>query len=73
MDDAEIGNTESAADVAEQVVVELANVPASITSRAAEAPLVAFSMLPHENKMSVLHFRLTMHPSYDLPIKYVRG
>lgn len=32
-------------------------------------PLLASSLLPHENKMSVLNFTIQKHPSYEQPIK----
>jgi pre-rRNA-processing protein TSR1 len=58
-------------DVGEYVTITLSAVPESITERNGAVPFVIFSLLQHENKMSVVHFQLTMHADYQLPIKYV--
>ena len=60
---------DSSVPVGEYVTISIANVPAAVQERSAEAPLVLFSLLQHENRMSVVHFRLTMHADYDTPIK----
>jgi pre-rRNA-processing protein TSR1 len=51
------------------VTLSVAGVPSDILKRNPGVPLVVFNLLPHENKMSVIHFRITMHSSYNLPIK----
>ena len=61
--------TEGLVPVGQYVTLHIAGVPASFAQRAQHVPLVLFAMLPHENKMSTIHFRLTMHPSYQTPIK----
>lgn len=32
-------------------------------------PLVVFGLLPHEQKMSVMHFVIRRHPTFDAPVK----
>jgi len=52
------------------VSLHLANVPASyMESLSASAPLTLFGLLEHENKMTLLNFKLSMHSSYDRPVK----
>ncbi|XP_078061021.1 pre-rRNA-processing protein TSR1 homolog [Mustelus asterias] len=52
------------------VTVHICNVPISVMeSVKAEVPLVLFTLLPHEQKMSVLHFLLRRHPSNAEPIR----
>ena len=58
------------ADVGEYVTLHISSVPAAFHSRDATVPLVLLSLLQHENKMSVLHFQITMRPDFDEPIKY---
>ena len=53
----------------EYVTLSIAHVPLAFQGRNAAVPLVLFGLLQHENRMSVVHFRLTMHPSHTTPIK----
>ncbi|XP_067864676.1 pre-rRNA-processing protein TSR1 homolog [Heptranchias perlo] len=52
------------------VTVHICNVPVSVMeSFKPEVPLVLFTLLPHEQKMSVVHFLLRRHASNTEPIK----
>ncbi|EDO37178.1 predicted protein [Nematostella vectensis] len=52
------------------VTVHIVNVPkAFIDSFDSSKPLVVFGLLPHEQKMSVVHFVIKRLPSYTDPIK----
>ncbi|XP_078404437.1 pre-rRNA-processing protein TSR1 homolog [Cetorhinus maximus] len=52
------------------VTVHICNVPVSVMeSLKPEIPLVLFTMLPHEQKMSVIHFLLRRHLTNAEPIK----
>ncbi|XP_048413462.1 pre-rRNA-processing protein TSR1 homolog [Stegostoma tigrinum] len=52
------------------VSVHIGNVPVSLTeSFKPEVPLVLFTLLPHEQKMSVIHFLLRRHVSNTEPIR----
>ncbi|XP_069766404.1 LOW QUALITY PROTEIN: pre-rRNA-processing protein TSR1 homolog [Narcine bancroftii] len=52
------------------VTVHIDNVPRSVVeSFKPQTPLVLFTLLPHEQKMSVVHFLLRRHASNTEPIK----
>uniref|UniRef100_UPI00398EB0DD pre-rRNA-processing protein TSR1 homolog n=1 Tax=Pristiophorus japonicus TaxID=55135 RepID=UPI00398EB0DD len=52
------------------VTIHICNVPVSVMeSFKPEAPLVLFTLLPHEQKMSVVHFLLRRHASNAEPIR----
>ncbi|KAJ4702261.1 pre-rRNA-processing protein TSR1-like [Melia azedarach] len=55
------------------VRLHIKEVPAGIAHRLCEiaktVPLIASGLLQHESKMSVLHFSVKKHDSYDAPIK----
>lgn len=54
------------------VTVEIEDVPADLVrDRDPNMPLLLWSLLEHENKMSVVHFTLKMQPEWQEPIKYV--
>lgn len=47
------------------VTIFLANVNASyVETRNPELPCVSFGLLEHENKQTVLHFKVKIHPSF---------
>ncbi|XP_072326117.1 pre-rRNA-processing protein TSR1 homolog [Scyliorhinus torazame] len=51
------------------VTVHICNVPNSVMeSFKSQVPLVLFTLLPHEQKMSVIHFLLRRHPNNTEPI-----
>ncbi|KAL7117675.1 hypothetical protein ACP275_03G087600 [Erythranthe tilingii] len=51
----------------------ISDMPAGAASKlcdlAKKIPVVASALLPHESKVSVLHFSIKKHDSYDAPIK----
>lgn len=55
------------------VRLHIKEVPAGIAHRLCEiaerSPLIASGLLQHESKMSVLHFSVKKHDTYDAPIK----
>ncbi|XP_051891779.1 pre-rRNA-processing protein TSR1 homolog [Pristis pectinata] len=52
------------------VTVHICNVPLSVMeSFKSQTPLVLFTLLPHEQKMSVVHFLLRRHASNSEPVK----
>ncbi|NXY80989.1 TSR1 protein, partial [Alcedo cyanopectus] len=52
------------------VTLHICNVPVSVVESFKEGkPLVLFSLLPHEQKMSVLNFLVRRHPSNNEPVK----
>ncbi|GCC42251.1 hypothetical protein chiPu_0026200, partial [Chiloscyllium punctatum] len=52
------------------VTVHIGSVPVSLMdSLDPEVPLALFTLLPHEHKMSVMHFLLRRHASNTEPIK----
>ncbi|XP_032901787.1 pre-rRNA-processing protein TSR1 homolog [Amblyraja radiata] len=52
------------------VTVHICNVPLSVMeSYKPQAPLVLFTLLPHEQKLSVAHFLLRRHASNSGPVK----
>jgi hypothetical protein len=54
------------------VTIEIEDVPADLVrARDPNMPLLLWSLLEHENKMSVVHFTLKMQPEWQEPIKYV--
>lgn len=61
------------AEAGEFVTVYIAGVPAAAATTWAtiepDNPLVVYALLPHENRMSVLNFKVTMPRTYDTPIK----
>eukprot|EP00062_Callorhinchus_milii_P011632 gi/632957798/ref/XP_007894681.1/ PREDICTED: pre-rRNA-processing protein TSR1 homolog [Callorhinchus milii] len=66
----EIKEEEDGAMVGWYVTVHVCNVPISVMeSFKPELPIVLFTMLPHEQKMSVINFLLRRHPSCTEPIQ----
>uniref|UniRef100_A0A8C2TJ56 Pre-rRNA-processing protein TSR1 homolog n=1 Tax=Coturnix japonica TaxID=93934 RepID=A0A8C2TJ56_COTJA len=58
------------ASVGWYVTLHVCNVPVSVMESFKEGkPLVLFSLLPHEQKMSVLNFLVRRHPSNSDPVK----
>ncbi|XP_012405318.1 pre-rRNA-processing protein TSR1 homolog isoform X2 [Sarcophilus harrisii] len=58
------------AEVGWYVTLHVAGVPASVGESFRQgAPLVAFSLLPHEQKMSVLNMVVRRHPGNEEPVK----
>ncbi|NXD81637.1 TSR1 protein, partial [Halcyon senegalensis] len=58
------------ASVGWYVTLHVCNVPVSVMESFKEGkPLVLFSLLPHEQKMSVLNFLVRRHPSNNEPVK----
>lgn len=52
------------------VTIHIANVPHHfMDSYGPSSPLVIFGLLPHEQKMSVVHFLIRRHPTFKEPIK----
>lgn len=52
------------------VTVHISDVPrAFMDSLYPSSPLVIFGLLPHEQKMSVVHFVLQRHPTFSEPVK----
>ncbi|NXG52133.1 TSR1 protein, partial [Psilopogon haemacephalus] len=52
------------------ITVHVCNVPVSVMESFKEGkPLVLFSLLPHEQKMSVLNFLVHRHPSNSEPVR----
>lgn len=52
------------------ITVHVANVPKSfVENHLAGHPLIMFGLLPHEQKMSVMHFAIKRHYSSEEPIK----
>ncbi|XP_051848111.1 pre-rRNA-processing protein TSR1 homolog isoform X2 [Antechinus flavipes] len=58
------------AEVGWYVTLHVTGVPASVGESFGQgAPLVAFSLLPHEQKMSVLNMVVRRHPGNEEPVK----
>ncbi|KFV98825.1 Pre-rRNA-processing protein TSR1, partial [Eurypyga helias] len=58
------------ASVGWYVTLHVCNVPVSVMESFKEGkPLVLFSLLPHEQKMSVLNFLVRRHPSNSEPVR----
>ncbi|XP_068765487.1 pre-rRNA-processing protein TSR1 homolog isoform X2 [Struthio camelus] len=58
------------ASVGWYVTLHVCNVPVSVIESFKDGrPLVLFSLLPHEQKMSVLNFLVRRHPSNSEPVK----
>ncbi|KAK2525471.1 Tsr1 isoform A [Columba livia] len=58
------------ASVGWYVTLHICNVPVSVMESFKEGkPLVLFSLLPHEQKMSVLNFLVRRHPSNSEPVR----
>ncbi|XP_065828800.1 pre-rRNA-processing protein TSR1 homolog isoform X2 [Oscarella lobularis] len=51
------------------VTIHIANVPRSFSEAQQKMPLVAFGLLQHEQKMSVVHFVVKKHPSNSVSVK----
>ncbi|CAH1782696.1 unnamed protein product, partial [Owenia fusiformis] len=52
------------------VRLHIEGVPAEyMASRSSDSPAVVYGLLPHEQKMSVMHFIVKRHHSYNEPIK----
>ncbi|XP_023660690.1 pre-rRNA-processing protein TSR1 homolog [Paramormyrops kingsleyae] len=67
---AEAAQEEDGAMVGWYVTLHIEEVPASVMeSFQGGRPLVLVSLLPHEQKMSVMHMLVKRHPSNTLPIK----
>lgn len=67
---AEAAQEAEGAEVGWYVTVHLIDVPASVMeSVQAGRPLLLVSLLPHEQKMSVIHLLVRRHPSNTEPIK----
>ncbi|XP_067165948.1 pre-rRNA-processing protein TSR1 homolog isoform X2 [Apteryx mantelli] len=65
----QIEETEGAS-VGWYVTLHVCNVPVSVMESFKDGrPLVLFSLLPHEQKMSVLNFLVRRHPSNSEPVK----
>lgn len=66
-----VGNTESSyVRPGQYISIVIGEVPASVASRAQKfGYLLLFSLLTHENKLSVLHFNVQRCSSYSDPIK----
>lgn len=66
-------HTESCAQVGAYVRLHIKDVPVDLASKlhhlSRKLPVVACGLLQHESKMSVLHFSIKKHESYDAPIK----
>lgn len=67
------GNINEYASVGSFVRLHIKNVPVDVASKVCvqsqKLPVVAYSLLQHESKMSVLHFSIKKHDSYEQPIK----
>ncbi|XP_039180213.1 pre-rRNA-processing protein TSR1 homolog isoform X1 [Crotalus tigris] len=59
------------AQVGWYVTIHLCNVPVSVMEsfQQKQEPLVLFTLLPHEQKMSVLNLLVRRHPGYSEPVK----
>lgn len=52
------------------VTIYISNVPKFyVDNWETSRPLVIFGLLPHEQKMSVMHFVIRRHPTFDAPVK----
>ena len=61
-----VPNTDSYIASGQYVNIVLRNVPRSAMSLVSQqSPFLLFSMLQHENKVSVLHFNIQRCPGYD--------
>ncbi|CAL4895990.1 unnamed protein product [Urochloa decumbens] len=67
------GGTKDCALVGSYVRLYVTNVPTDIASKlchpSRRIPVVVSGLLQHESKMSVLHFSIKKHDSYEAPIK----
>ncbi|XP_020618818.1 pre-rRNA-processing protein TSR1 homolog [Orbicella faveolata] len=65
------GDTEDAMEIPGWYVsIHIANVPrAFMESMEPSSPLVIFGLLPHEQKVSVVHFVLKRHPTFKDPVQ----
>lgn len=54
------------------VTIVIEDVPeAIILQRDPQMPLLLWTLMEHENKMSVVHYTIKMQPEWETPIKYV--
>ncbi|OEL20864.1 Pre-rRNA-processing protein TSR1-like protein [Dichanthelium oligosanthes] len=67
------GGTKDCALVGSYVRLYVTNIPSDIASKlchpSRRIPVVVSGLLQHESKMSVLHFSIKKHDSYEAPIK----
>ncbi|XP_042377545.1 pre-rRNA-processing protein TSR1 homolog [Zingiber officinale] len=67
------GNTNECAPVGSYVRIYLKSVPLEVSARLClplrKAPVLVCGLLQHESKMSVQHFSIKKHDSYDAPIR----
>jgi len=67
------GGTKDCALVGSYVRLHVTNIPTDIASKlchpSRRMPVVVSGLLQHESKMSVLHFSIKKHDSYEAPIK----
>ncbi|KAG2624219.1 hypothetical protein PVAP13_3KG113900 [Panicum virgatum] len=67
------GGTKDCALVGSYVRLHVTNIPTDIASKlchpSRRIPVVVSGLLQHESKMSVLHFSIKKHDSYEAPIK----
>ncbi|KAJ0969957.1 hypothetical protein J5N97_022834 [Dioscorea zingiberensis] len=67
------GGINEYAPVGSFVRLHIKHVPVDVASKVCvlsqKLPVVAYSLLQHESKMSVLHFSIKKHDSYEEPIK----
>ncbi|WOK92487.1 pre-rRNA-processing protein [Canna indica] len=71
--DIDQGSMEDCAPVGSYVRLYLKHVPLDVATRlclpSKKSPVLACGLLQHESKMSVLHFSIKKHDSYDAPVK----
>ncbi|KAL5713847.1 hypothetical protein ACHQM5_015887 [Ranunculus cassubicifolius] len=71
--EAEDGSLDEYAPVGSYVRVHIKDVPMDVASKICsltkKSPLLVCALLQHESKMSVLHFSIRKHDSYEAPIK----
>ncbi|CAL9115738.1 unnamed protein product [Musa textilis] len=71
--DIDEGSMDDCAPVGSYIRLHLKHVPLDVATRLCQSskkpPVVVCGLLQHESKMSVLHFSIKKHDSYDAPIK----
>lgn len=71
--DIDQGSMNDCAPIGSYVRLHIKDVPTDVASKISlvskKLPVVACGLLQHESKMSVLHFSIKKHDSYDVPIK----
>jgi len=63
-------DADDTAPVGRYVTIHIGNVPrVFIENWNREQPLAVFGLLPHEQKMSVMHYTIKRHPTFEAPVK----